>query len=225
MILTKKSLTLRSKYSEKCMNSQIKRIVLTGGPCAGKTTALASISKHFSKLGYRVLYVPEIPTMITALGWNYMTDNRAFYYEGEKIILEMQLELEDKVWRLAETLAEPVIIVCDRGPMDISAYISHEMWEELMASCSTTQEEILKRYDGVIHLASAAHGAESFYTLTTNENRYEKADAAGLALACELDQKVYDAWSIHPVMSSIPSFEDFEVKMKRVIDEIEKIIL
>ena len=42
----------------------IKRIVLTGGPCAGKTTALAKIVEHFSNLGYQVFTLPEVPTGI-----------------------------------------------------------------------------------------------------------------------------------------------------------------
>lgn len=33
----------------------ITRICLTGGPCAGKTTALATISIHLKQIGYRVL--------------------------------------------------------------------------------------------------------------------------------------------------------------------------
>ena len=32
---------------------EIKRIVLTGGPCAGKTTALVRITEYFSNRGYK----------------------------------------------------------------------------------------------------------------------------------------------------------------------------
>lgn len=42
----------------------ITRILLTGGPCAGKTTALAAISQDLSHLGYKVLIVPEAATLI-----------------------------------------------------------------------------------------------------------------------------------------------------------------
>ena len=42
--------------------NNIKRIVLTGGPCAGKTTALVRIIEHFSNLGFKVFTVPEVPT-------------------------------------------------------------------------------------------------------------------------------------------------------------------
>ena len=42
----------------------ITRILLTGGPCAGKTTALAAITQDLTQLGYKVLVVPEAATMI-----------------------------------------------------------------------------------------------------------------------------------------------------------------
>ncbi len=207
------------------MNS-IKRIVLTGGPCAGKTTALVRINEHFSALGYKVFMVPEVPTMITQAGWNYLTDNKDFYYEGEKIILETQLELEDKVMRLAQTCTEPCVIVCDRGAMDISAYISTDMWNELTRACHTSTEELRtgSRYDAVLHLVSAADGAEQFYTTANNAQRYEKADEAGLAIARALDKKVIDAWTGHPHLRVINNGEDFEQKMNRVVREISAVL-
>lgn len=206
--------------------SNIKRIVLTGGPCAGKTTALVRINEHFSNLGFKVFMIPEVPTMITASGWSYLTDNHAFYYEGEKVILEMQLALEDKVMRLAETCTEPCVIVCDRGAMDISAYISPEMWNELTASCNTSSEELLRggRYDAVLHLVSAADGAEKYYTTANNAQRYEKADEAGLAIARSLDKKIIQAWTGHPTLRVINNGEDFERKMQRVLKEISAVL-
>ena len=41
----------------------IKKIVLTGGPCAGKTTALVKVIEHFTSLGYKVFTIPEVPTV------------------------------------------------------------------------------------------------------------------------------------------------------------------
>ncbi|MBE6331590.1 MAG: AAA family ATPase [Bacteroidales bacterium] len=206
--------------------NNIKRIVLTGGPCAGKTTALVRINSHFSALGYKVFMVPEVPTMITQAGWNYLTDNHDFYYEGEKVILETQLELEDKVMRMAQTCKEPCVVVCDRGAMDISAYISPEMWNELTRSCGTSTEELRTggRYDAVLHLVSAADGAEKFYTTANNAQRYEKADEAGLRIARELDKKVIQAWTGHPHLRVINNGEDFERKMNRVLREISAVL-
>ena len=42
----------------------IYRICLTGGPCAGKTTALATLTEILTKRGFTVLQVPEAATMM-----------------------------------------------------------------------------------------------------------------------------------------------------------------
>lgn len=101
----------------------IKKIVLTGGPCAGKTTALVKVIEHFTSLGYKVFTIPEVPTMFTQSGMNYLTKNEKFFFEGEKATFLTQIGLEDSFSRMAETLDQPVIIVCDRGTMDISTYL------------------------------------------------------------------------------------------------------
>ena len=197
----------------------MKRIVLTGGPCAGKTTALVKIIEHFSSLGYKVFIIPEVPTLFSQAGMDYLTDNYAFFYEGEKATLEMQIALEDKFTRIAETIGEPTIIVCDRGTMDISAYMKPEMWDEITAGVGTCSEKLRARYDAVLHLVSAADGAEQFYTTANNAERTE-----GLELAREVDKKVIQAWSEHPYLRVINNHENFDTKINRVIQEISNIL-
>ena len=197
----------------------MKRIVLTGGPCAGKTTALVKIIEHFSSLGYKVFIIPEVPTLFSQAGMDYLTDNSAFFYEGEKATLEMQIALEDKFTRIAETIGEPTIIVCDRGTMDISAYMKPEMWDEITAGIGTCSEKLRARYDAVLHLVSAADGAEQFYTTANNAERTE-----GLELAREVDKKVIQAWSEHPYLRVINNHENFDTKINRVIQEISNIL-
>ena len=204
--------------------SNVKRIVLTGGPCAGKTTALVRIVDHFSNLGFKVFTVPEVPTMYTQGGWSYLTPNHDLYYQGELAILETQLALEDSFMRLAETCQKPAFVVCDRGTMDISAYISPEMWHELCQHCGTEPNQLRNRYDAVLHLVSAADGAEQYYTLATNASRYEQADEEGLQLARDLDKKVNRAWTGHPHLRVINNHDDFEAKMNRVLSEISNVL-
>ena len=203
---------------------QIKKIVLTGGPCAGKTTALVRVIEHFNSLGFKVFTVPEVPTLYSLGGWNYLTPNRQLYYEGERAILDTQLSLESNFQRMAEVCAKPVLIVCDRGTMDISAYMTPEMWEDITARASTNSNELRERYDAVLHLVSAADGAEQFYTTATNSTRYEKADEEGLRIARELDKKVIRAWTGHPHLRVINNHDDFERKMQRVVREISNVL-
>ena len=152
----------------------IKRIVLTGGPCAGKTTALVRIIEHFSSLGFKVFTIPEVPTLFTQAGMNYLTKNQGFFYEGEKATLEIQLALEDKFLRMAQECKKPCIIVCDRGAMDISAYMAPETWDSITRAVGTSTPELRERYDAVLHLVSAADGAEQYYTTANNAQRYEQ---------------------------------------------------
>lgn len=197
----------------------MKKIVLTGGPCAGKTTALVKIMEHFSSIGYKVFIIPELPTLFLQAGMDYLTDNKQFFYEGEKATLEMQIAMEDRFQRMAETIKQPVLMVCDRGAMDISAYMKPELWEEITAVVGTNTEALRSRYDAVLHLVSAADGAEQFYTTATNKERTE-----GLELARELDKKVIHAWSGHSRLRVINNHEKFETKLERVLQEISDVL-
>ena len=198
--------------------------VLTGGPCAGKTTALVKITEYFSGFGYKVFNVPEVPTIYSTAGWNYLTPNRDLYYQGELAILETQLALENQFIKLAEVCHKPVLVVCDRGTLDISAYIKPEEWEEITAMAGTNSNELRERYDAVLHLVSAADGAEQYYTTATNATRYEQANEEGLRIARELDKKVIKAWTGHPHLRVINNHNDFENKLNRVLNEIAKVV-
>ena len=203
---------------------EIKRIVLTGGPCAGKTTALVRIIEHFSSLGYKVFTIPEVPTLYSQGGWNYLTKNRQLYYEGERAILETQLALEDSFMRMAEVCTKPTLIICDRGTMDISAYMTPEMWEDITAKANTDSNSLKARYDAVLHMVSAADGAEQYYTTATNAVRYEQMNEEGLRIARELDKKVIKAWTGHPRLRVINNNDDFNAKLNRVLMEISNVL-
>ena len=202
----------------------IKRIVLTGGPCAGKTSALTRIVEHFSAMGYKVFTIPETPTLFTQAGMNYLTKNSSFFYEGEKATLEIQMALEDKFTLMAQTLSQPCLIICDRGCLDISAYMNEEMWDKLTSLVGKTTEQLRGRYDAILHMTTTACGSEEFYTTSTNAQRYEQANAEGMRVARELDKKVFEAWQGHPHVRVIENQEYFSQKADVVIKEIEEVI-
>jgi nucleoside-triphosphatase THEP1 len=43
---------------------QVTKILLTGGPCAGKTTSLAKLQNTLDNKGFRVYCVPEAATLM-----------------------------------------------------------------------------------------------------------------------------------------------------------------
>lgn len=196
--------------------NEITKIVLTGGPCAGKTTAMVRIIEYFTGLGYQVYTLPEIPTLCIQAGVNYLTDDPEYHYQSERSTLLMQIHLEDQFMEIASKCGKPAIVVCDRGTMDISTYLPEETWQALMNDIGTNTIQLRdSRYDAVLHLVSAANGAEEFYTTATNAARSEDAKTAR-----KLDIKLITAWNGHPHLRIIDNSRDFENKLRRVIKEI-----
>ena len=66
---------------------KISKIVLTGGPCAGKTTALTWINNYFSKRGYTVLFVPETATELITNGVAPWTCGTNYDYQRQQLKL------------------------------------------------------------------------------------------------------------------------------------------
>ena len=52
------------------MENRVYRIVLTGGPCGGKTSCKDAIEKHFSDKGISIYHVPESATIFIQGGFN-----------------------------------------------------------------------------------------------------------------------------------------------------------
>ena len=52
------------KTSSVAQETLITRICMTGGPCAGKTTALAELTLVLNQMGFRVLQVPDAATIL-----------------------------------------------------------------------------------------------------------------------------------------------------------------
>lgn len=78
--------------------------------------------------------------------------------------------------------------------MDGSAYTDENVWQAILDETGWSTIQLRdKRYEAVIHLVSAADGAESFYSDASNKARYESIQEA-----VELDKKLINAWVGHP---------------------------
>ena len=200
------------------MNKNITRIALTGGPCAGKTTALAQIIEHFSDLGYLVYALPETPTLFSNASINFATPDRQYFYNIEKAVMKYQLQMEDTFLELAHTAPQPVLIISDRGTMDISNYIERTMWQALLDELGLSEIKLRDaRYDAVIHMVTAAQGAEEFYTLENNASRHETVEQAR-----DLDARILKAWTGHPQLHIVENNVDFQEKIRHVLHAIHE---
>ncbi len=193
---------------------KITKIVITGGPCAGKTTAMSWIQNAFTKLGYTVLFVDETATQLITGGaapW-LNTSNRDYQWH----LLQLQEAKEKALADIARTMkSDKILIVCDRAAMDNCAYMTEQEFGWVLKQMQTNKVAMRDQYDAVFHLVTAAKGAEKYYTLANNHARTETLEEAS-----SLDDKLISAWTGHPHFRVIDNSTGFEEKMLHLIREI-----
>jgi predicted ATPase/CYTH domain-containing protein len=188
------------------------RVVLTGGPCGGKTTSLAVLSQHLHSLGFTVLMCPEVPTLMILGGVSYRDIGASVLFQLESALLRLQMSVEDAFLESARASAEKSVVIFDRGTMDVSAYVPDPMWQAMLDDQGWTNVQLRDaRYDTVVHLVTAACGAEAFYTTENNPARKATPEQAR-----SLDARVQDAWIGHPRLRVVDNSCDFAEKVKRV---------
>lgn len=194
----------------------ITKIVLTGGPCAGKSTAMSWIQNAFTVRGYRVLFVPETATELITGGVAPWTCGSNLDYQCCQV--RLQADKEAVFLLAAKSMPdEKILIVCDRGMMDNRAYMTEEEMRIVLERVGMTEVEARDSYDAVFHLVTAANGAPDIYLKNKESN---PARTESVEQAVELDGKLISAWTGHPHLRVIDNSTGFEEKMKRLISEI-----
>lgn len=199
--------------------TRVFRLAITGGPCGGKSSSLVKLKTALNKQGYDMYSVPEAPTMLMNGGCRYPGINGGFLLaEFEGALIQLQLQLERSYTRIAASTGRPSVVVMDRGLLDIKAYLPADQWAAVLEATDLSEEYLLERYDAVLHLVTAADGADEFYKYghTTDDSGVSVYREEAPAKARELDKKVRDAWCKHPRQGIIKNLSDgFSGKMAR----------
>ncbi|MBI3273865.1 MAG: AAA family ATPase [Candidatus Colwellbacteria bacterium] len=191
---------------------EIKRIVITGGPCGGKTEGISYVREKLAEHGWFALEVRESATELQRSGL-ILNAGHIDPLSLARHITRMQIEKENRFHNIANDLAhQKIVLLHDRGLMDVQAYISPTEFVSLLAAMQKTMPEMRDmRYDAVFHCVSAAIGAEDFYNTATNKARYETPEEAR-----ERDRKTQNAWVGHPHLRVIDNSTDFAGKKERL---------
>jgi predicted ATPase len=180
----------------------MRRIVITGGPGAGKTAVLELVRQSFC---HHVAVLPEAASILFRGGFPRRAGGppeRA----AQRAIFHVQRELE-----ASEEDRDAAIVLCDRGTLDGLAYWPG-LEAELLAAMRTTREEELRRYHAIIHLRTP--GARNGYN-HQNQLRIESAQEAA-----RIDARIVEAWRDHPRRHFVESTHDFLSKSKRTLELI-----
>ena len=184
------------------------RIVLTGGPGGGKTTAGDLFRRE---IGERVVLVPEAATLLFSGGFPRVQEPPAVR-AAQLAIFHLQRSLED----VQSARFPNRILLCDRGTPDGAAYwpgLPHEYFDAV----GTTLDAELKRYDAVIFFESAAVGGDSIEGGNPIRN-----ESTGQAVA--LDRKLRALWSRHPRFVFVPHNRSFLKKISFGLASLESIV-
>ena len=210
---------IKSKHPvrEACfMAKNIKRIVLTGGPAAGKTSLVERLKKEFrTENGWRLITIPESATkFISDYGIGPFPGCMSMYSFQYYIFSDM-LHNEELAIRAANEVPEQnVLIVYDRAIFDNRGYVSPKEFREILAGFGKTEEQVLAGYDAVIHMVSCAKGARFAYD-HGNTARYEDADSAA-----KIDDEILEGWKDHPCVRVIENRDVFEEKIELAVQTV-----
>jgi len=190
------------------LETRPRRIVLTGGPGGGKTTAADLLRRE---LGDRVVVVPESATILFAGGFprsQQLDANRA----AQTAIFHVQRNLED----VQSALYSERVLLCDRGTIDGAAYWNDGP-ESFFAALGTSFDTELARYDAVVFFETAAVAGLSIEG--GNPVRCES-----LSQAVELDARLRVLWSRHPRFTLIPHNSSFMAKITDALAVLERLV-
>ena len=192
-----------------------KKIVITGGSCAGKSQTIKQVRNYFSNQGYNVYILNEIPTYLMQKG---ITSETIQKMEFMKLAIGTQIELE-KNFEQAISLSknDKNILILDTSPIDSLKFINFDEFEQFAKIFKTSFRQILASYDVIIHLEAVAKKFPNLYSNETNKLRNKNSE-----ISVERDERLLKAYEKHPNRAVVECFEVFEDKIRKVIDEIQK---
>jgi predicted ATPase len=176
-----------------------RRIVLTGGPGAGKTAVLELIRQSFCE---HVRMLPEAAGIV--FGGGFPRNGSADWHRAsQRAIFHVERELET-----AADSENRAVILCDRGTVDGAAY-----WTapgDLWSAVGTTLQQQLERYCAVIHLRTP--------TLENGYNRSNPLRIESVADAVAIDNRIAALWEAHPRRFVVEASKNFLDKAARVLE-------
>ena len=178
--------------------SMTRRIAITGGPGAGKTTLWQALASAHPE---HVLAVPEVATKMFEHVFPSVQNERE-RCAVQRAIFDVQHNLE----RFYEArLAAGQVLLCDRGTPDGGGYWP-DGHEAFFAAMNSEWERELERYEAVLFLETAA--ASGLSIAAGNPIRSEDQ-----AAACAVDRRLRSVWRKHPNYAFIPCQPDFTAKI------------
>lgn len=198
----------------------MKSIVFTGGSCGAKTLIFECLKQLYPNFAF----ISETAVMI--INGGFPITNESFPWTEkwqllfEDTIFNLQKSMEDACI-FASEVKDTKIMICDRGLLDIAAHLPGGM-SQFCKRYKVTEQEILNRYDVVIHLTSLAVIDPVEYQKIASL-RWGNSYFGSLEHTIQIEKSILEIYENHPNRFIINGDGDVEKKKAEVFEIIRNI--
>lgn len=175
------------------------KIVITGGPSAGKTSLIDALKTKYSSHS-EYFFAPEVASMLLGNGFPRCEETEDLIFQ-QRAIFQTQTQMEELIAKEKKYKA----CFFDRGLLDALAYVKnpHKVCE--------SPSDFLERYDHIFHLEVAPLNS---YNLSNNKARTESHTEA-----VRLENSLRELWGSHSSYQFVPSQETFDEKLELLCEK------
>ena len=170
------------------------KVVITGGPVAGKSTAVEHLKAAFSG---SIVVVPEVATALLSGGYPMPGRDLEWTQDWQDSFQDAVFHVQGSAERAAAIAAQQRgqgLVVADRGLLDGAAYFRGGR-NEFAEHFGVDIDETMANYATVVHLESlAVRGRNAWKALRANNSSRFRPYEAVLAF----EEGVKEAWDGHP---------------------------
>lgn len=203
------------------MNSGSKRVVkicITGGPCSGRTTAVSKLKEAFSG-NFTVYTLPEVSALISVNNNVVLSASEGSHKVSAAV---KRIRLQNDVENFFDEIAlngsnGDIFKVVSGGALDHLVGLSEKEVSTLIEENGFNLNFLCReRYDLVVHLVTAAAGAEDHFITKEGAPRSQTLEEAR-----EADLKILAQWKAHPNLIVIDnSVGSFNQKMEKMVSKV-----
>ena len=195
------------------------KIVLTGGPCGGKSATLASIDKNYKKEGHNFYLIDETATTLFINEFNKILINgqsiSKFDFQTIIFLVQFIKEYNAETDFLYKGNGNKSTIICDRGLLDGKAYMNNSDFKNMLKKFNLDESFLLKTYSVVFHLTSIYFKDKDFF----KEHRPFAVDDV-----LDIDYNLWEIWKKCPNHFIVPITNLIEEKINIIYKYLDDVI-
>lgn len=176
------------------------KIVLTGGPCGGKTDSIQLLSEKLSEQNQYVKIVDETANSLLKLG--YMPNMNISTFDFQNLLFKIQF--------LKEYISEGKsnILLCDRGLFDGKVYMDNNDFQRILYLNKVDEKKVFSTYDGALYFRSISHEYPDEFS---KRRIYESSEVGRIR-----DERCKEIWIEKIISCNYDNYDGFKNKQEMI---------